>query len=495
VRKATQSYLLTKIRFRIRKHTTLMIRVLGLMGASIKYGAILGLIDPTRRAIGKKDVPDSPTRVRQFFETIGGSFLKLGQIMALQPDLVPPKYCDALFDLMDRIPPFDRPTANQIFKEETGLELEEVFEDFPAKPIATASIGQVYRATLDDEVVAVKIQRPEAETNLNCDIQIASLLIAFISKFSVKTLYWLVEPISEFIHWSREELDFRHEGRYTQKAYENAQGELFEHVPRVYWKFTSRRTLVIEFLNGITVSEFLRRRDSGDASTEELAPPGYNGTQYCTHIVENFLGGAFNCGLFHADLHPGNLMILPNNVVGYIDFGITGILSNYSRTNLVALTLAYAQGNVDEMLKTFVRLSTVTGSSNLKTLEDGLKRRSLLWFGDRGGEPVGITEMMLDWLALSKQSEVWPQRDVIKYIRCSVVMDGLVKRVDPNFDVGAALALTASKHLETGLRRKLFSYERLFEAASHSSQFAMGGPGSLRTALDNLTQAINPSTS
>jgi predicted unusual protein kinase regulating ubiquinone biosynthesis (AarF/ABC1/UbiB family) len=97
---------------------------------------------------------------------------------------------------------------------------------------------------------------------------------------------------------------------------------------------------------------------------------------------------------------------------------------------------------------------------------------------------------MLDWLNLSKESDVWPQRDVIKYIRCSVVMDGLIKRLDPDFDVGAALAKAAHGHLEASVRRNVFSYERVFEALSSGSELVMAGPTALRTAVNNVAKAL-----
>lgn len=411
--------------------------------------------------------------------------------MALQPDLIPVEYCDGLMDLMDRIPPFDYETAERIFQEESGKKLLDVFERVETTQLATASIGQVYVAYLNGRKVAIKLQRPEAESLVTSDVRVSSFLVRIIKTLSVKPLYWMLEPLSEFIRWSREELDFQYEGRYTQQALENSRGEAFEKVPKVYWEWTSRRALVIEFLEGITVIDYLRKRNDQEVDQSSILPEGYCSGDFCNHIVENFLGGAFNCGLFHADLHPGNLMIMENSMVGYIDFGITGILSDYSRTNLIGLTLAYAQGDIDQMLKSFTRVSTITSGSDLNKLELGLRRRAEVWYKKESGKSTSITSMMLDWLNLSKESEVWPQRDVIKYIRCSVVMDGLIKRLDPDFDIGAALATAARQHLEAGVRRNLFSYERVFEAFSNSNDLVCGGPSTLRTAVTNLAQAMD----
>ena len=466
-------------------------RILQISRVSLKFLFLVFIADPLRRRITKSVPPTRPVRLRQFFESIGGSFLKLGQMVALQPDLIPVEFCDELLDLMDRIPPFDYKTAERIFYEETGKQLLEVFDRVDPKPLATASIGQVHVAFLKDKKVAIKLQRPEAESLVTSDVRVASTLVRFISTMSVKPLYWMLEPLSEFIRWSREELDFQFEARYIQQALENARGEPFEKVPTVHWEWTSRRALVIEFLEGITVLDYLRKREEKGIDQASTLPEGYCSPDFCTHVIENFLGGAFNCGLFHADLHPGNLMIMRNSTVGYIDFGITGILSDYSRANLIGLTLAYAQGDIEQMLKFFIRVSTITPGSDLNKLELGLRRRAEFWYQKTSGKAPSITSMMLDWLNLSKESEVWPQRDVIKYIRCSVVMDGLIKRLDPNFDIGAALATAARGHLEAGLRRNIFSYERVFEAFASSSELVSGGPSALRTAVTNLARAMD----
>ena len=483
-------YHLKRLNIKVRHNGTLVVRMIQLARVASKYLFVVFLMDRLRRRFGKSDPPSRPVRLREFFEEIGGSFLKLGQVMALQPDLIPVEFCDELFGLLDRIPPFNFETTERIFREDTGRELLDVFEEIERVPLATASIGQVYVAKLDGSKVALKVQRPKAESLVTSDVRVAAFSVRVIRLLSIRSLYWLLEPMSEFIRWSREELDFCYEGRYTQKVRDNARGEFYEKVPEVFWEFTTRRVLVLEFLEGITVIDFLRKREEEGADLKDLLPPGYSSSDFCTHIVENFLGGAFNCGLFHADLHPGNLMIMHDSVVGYIDFGITGILSDYSRSNLIALTLAYAQGNIDQMLKTFVRVSSLTKDSDLEKLDRGLRRRSQHWYGKEGGEESSITGMMLDWLNLSKESDVWPQRDVIKYIRCSVVMDGLIKRLDPDFDVGAALAKAAHGHLEASVRRNVFSYERVFEALSSGSELVMAGPTALRTAVNNVAKAL-----
>ena len=125
-------------------------------------------------------------------------------------------------------------------------------------------------------------------------------------------------------------------------------------MPEVFWDLTTRRTLVIEFLPGMTVLDYLRALGAGDEWTaHQLRASGFDPNRFARHIIDNFLGDAFQYGVFHADLHPANLLVLPGDVVGYVDFGITGVLSRYSRRHLVAMTLAYTRADVDGMADAF----------------------------------------------------------------------------------------------------------------------------------------------
>src|SRR6185436_8217540 len=158
----------------------------------------------------------------------------------------------------------------------------------------------------------------------------------------------MLEPMTEFVGWTREELDYRNEARYSERLRALSVGNPIQHVPRVYGELTTRRVLVAEFLEGVTLLDYLRARERGDeVLLQRLKAAGFDGRRFAANIIDNFLGDAFRHGVYHADLHPANLMILPGNVVGYIDFGITGVLSPYSRRHLVLMTLGLAQGDME----------------------------------------------------------------------------------------------------------------------------------------------------
>ncbi|HET9711136.1 MAG TPA: AarF/UbiB family protein, partial [Pyrinomonadaceae bacterium] len=163
-----------------------------------------------------------PARLREALEELGGSFIKFGQMLALQPDILSLEYCNGLFDLLDRITPFDYADVEQIFVEEFGKAPSETFDSFERFPIATASIGQVHVAYLEGRKVAVKVQRPRVETDFAGDIRLMAAAMTLIKRLRVRSLYWMLEPTNEFLAWTHEELDYRYEARYMERLRRNA---------------------------------------------------------------------------------------------------------------------------------------------------------------------------------------------------------------------------------------------------------------------------------
>ena len=420
-----------------------------------------------------------PRRLRLFFEELGGTFIKFGQMLALQPDILSLEYCNELFDLLDRCTPFDYAQVERIFIEETGKTPSAIFDSFEMQPLATASIGQVHVGYLGGRKVAIKVQRPSVDTDFAGDIRLMLATINLIKRLRLRFIYWMIEPISEFVGWTKEELDYRCEARYMEQLRRNARNNLHERVPEVIRAYTTRRILVTEFFEGETVLAYLRALEMNDELMfRRLKSSGFDAHQVARHIIDNFLGDAFQHGIFHADLHPANLMILPGNVVGYVDFGITGVISRYSRQNLVALTLAYTRGDLDGMCEAFFKVSAIDRDSDTQRFRNGLKRLADGWYemsGTRRRLRKNFTLVMLDMLRLSRATSIWPERDVIKYIRSSIAIDGLITRFAPGFDVGHHLEVVCDSYLKWQIRKSLFAYNTLVGWATSSEHMMRDG--------------------
>jgi ubiquinone biosynthesis protein len=420
-----------------------------------------------------------PERLRMVFEEVGGTFIKLGQMLALQPDILPLAYCNALLKLLDRITPFGFEETEKTFIEQFGRRPTEIFAHFDPQPLATASIGQVYVAYLGERKVAVKVQRPSVKDDFAGDIRLMTGMIRLVQGLRVKPLYWMIEPLSEFVTWTREELDFRCEARYMERLRLNAHDNAQEYIPAVFWDYTTHCILTLEFLEGMTLLNYMRAVEAGDELTlQRLQKQGFDREQFAQNIVDNFLHDAFQHGMFHADLHPANLMILPNSIVGYIDFGITGVISSYMRQHLVALTLAYARGDLDGMFAAFFKVSALDAHADTEGFRRGLQTLSGEWYTMEGKQRrllKNITLVMLDLLKLSRQTGIWPERDVIKYIRSAIAIDGLITRFAPTFDVGQYLEMICNRYLTWHGRQELFAFDALVDWSSANAHLLHDG--------------------
>lgn len=441
-------------------------------------------------------VLSGPRRLRIAIEEMGGTFIKFGQMLALQPDILPFAYCRELADLLDRIAPFDYRFVERAFLEDLEKTPHEIFDVFDAKPISTASIGQVYAAWLDGRKLAVKVRRPAVETEFAGDVRLMTAAIRFIRVLHLKPLYWMIDPMSEFVSWTNEELDYRYEARYMGQLRSHAQDNHRERVPAVYWKYTTHRILVAEFLEGATVLSFLRALESGDhVGVYTLKNRGFEPETFARHIIDNFLGDAFRHGMFHADLHPANLLILPGNIVGYVDFGITGVLSHYSRQHLIEMTLAYTRGDLDGMAEAFFRVTEMTEASDVAGFHQGLRDYAREWYETQGQKSrlkKNFTLVMLDMLLLSRKTNIWPERDVIKYIRSSIAIDGLITRFAPGFDVGHYLETVCSQFLKAQMWTLTTSPDHMMAMTRASGNLLRDGAHRAGRFLQRLTSGDLP---
>lgn len=433
-----------------------------------------------------------PQRLRVMFEDVGGTFLKFGQMLALQPDILSIEYCNELFNLLDRVKPFSYDDVERIFAEEFGKKPEEIFDYIERKPLATASIGQVHVGYIAGRKCAVKVQRPMVEIDFAGDIRLMSAMIRLIETLRLRALYWVIEPMSEFVTWTKEELDYRSEARYMQQLRQNSSDNSNERVPEIFWDYTTRRTIVMEFFEGVTLLSYLRALETGDEVLQgRLAAKGFNPNATAQNIIDNFLGDVFRHGIFHADLHPANLMILENNVVGYIDFGITGTISRYSRQNLIALTLAYTRGDLDGMCEAFFKVSVTEDENSIERFKRGLQKLSASWYEVEGRERhlrKNFTLVMLDMLRLSRSAGVWPERDVIKYIRSAIAIDGLITRFAPAFDLSKHLQKVCGEQLRWNARQALLTYDSLLNWAIANGRVMREGPFKITEIMRRLME-------
>jgi ubiquinone biosynthesis protein len=443
--------------------------------------------------------PTGPERLRISLEEMSGSFLKFGQILSLQVDTLPRAYCDALLDLLDRVPPFAAEKVREVFLEELGELPERLYREFDYSPIASASIGQVHEASLSDgSRVAVKVQRPGIREVFTRDAALMHAFVKLVFFLRLKTLYFMRDPVREFNEWIQDELDYRTEAHYAGLLERNSRQTPSECVPGIRWDLTTRRVLTMDFLEGYSVREYLRIRERGDEERiRDLRNIGFDPSVFVSNVIRNFVSDALRFGVFHADLHPANLVILADNRVGYVDFGIVGQLPPEARRKIIQMTLGYVRGQNDEIFSSFLAVSEITPHADLEGFRRELERLSRNWYREPvvAGVPQfgrSLTILMIDLLTLCRSFGVLPKREMIKYIRSLFLADGLVSRLAPGLDYGPHLEELCEEYVITEAQRKFMSTRAALPLLADIAGWLQSGPGGLLKSLDLLERRQLP---
>jgi len=281
--------------------------------------------------------------LRESLEELGPTFVKFGQLLSTRPDIVPPDIVQELRKLQDDVRPFPYEQAERVVEEELGNSIERLFLDFEATPVAAASIGQVHKATLPNgKPVAVKVQRPDAARQIEADL-VLLYQAAKLVKERVRVLDFIDARllIDEFARQIRQELDYRLEARNAQAFHRNFAGDPHVLVPKVHWTYTRARVLTLEWLEGTQLADV----DTLGLSLEERREIAYLTT-------ETWMTMIFRHGFFHGDPHPANVLVMEEaGVIGLVDFGSAGKLSDDDMTKLTRLFIDAAAENVDMLPK------------------------------------------------------------------------------------------------------------------------------------------------
>lgn len=249
---------------------------------------------------------------------LGPTFIKIGQSMGTRADLLPLPFVVALGELQDNVPPFPNEIAFARIEKELGLKINDVYKEFELEPVAAASLGQVYRARLHTgEEVAVKVQRPNLEATIKGDLQILRKVANFAERYPQlnENADWsgMLREFNETIH---EEMDYAAEGRNAERFRDSFRNWSNVHVPRIYWNATTSKVITMEYIHGTKVTDLEKLR-SRDVSPEKIN----------RLLIRTYLKQLLEDGFFHADPHPGNLLVMPDGRLAFFDFGMVGRIS------------------------------------------------------------------------------------------------------------------------------------------------------------------------
>jgi Predicted unusual protein kinase len=301
------------------------------------------------RYSGKRKPPVSLSQhLRSALERLGPTFIKFGQLLSLRSDIIPPDYVRELQKLQSNAAPFPFDEVKKIIRDELGRPVKDVFKEFDPKPFAAASLSQVHRARLRDNTeVAVKVQRPHLRPIIENDIHILFFLASLAEKH-IREIRHLrpVQFIKEFSEWTMRELDFSIEAGNAERFRENFGGDERFYFPEVYWDYTTKRVLTMEFIHGVDLSDAVKIKKIGD-----------DPRMLALHGLELGLRQLFIHGFFQADPHPGNFFALKNNVLCLYDFGMVGYLDRAMRDKLANVFISFVDRDTDVTIEKMIELS------------------------------------------------------------------------------------------------------------------------------------------
>lgn len=364
-------------------------------------------------------------RLRLSFEELGPTFIKLGQIMSTRPDLLPREIIHEMEKLQDAVAPFSISDVKQVIEFELGDKLENIFREFKEEPIAAASIGQVHRAKLlSGKDVVVKVQRPNIEKNIELDLGILKDLADFIdNRTKLGKLYSFSKMAEEFETTITNELDFRLEGENAETFKVNFKDEANVIVPDISWIHTTSRVLTMDEIKGTSLKNF-----------EALDQLGLDKEIIARNLANSVLYQILRDGFFHGDPHPGNIMVLENNKIAFLDFGMIGQLSPHRKNQFLKMLMGITLKDSKLIIQAIVELDAISNSINMRKLEKDIDRLRDQVLSVPLSE-IKIGEVFNEIFDLAFTYNMMIPGEFTMLAKSLITLEGLVEKLDPDLNI------------------------------------------------------------
>ncbi|HIK32813.1 MAG TPA: AarF/ABC1/UbiB kinase family protein [Oscillatoriales cyanobacterium M59_W2019_021] len=399
------------------------------------YGRFLGIVLPLahfflslwwdrQRNRVKANEGRRAVQLRELLTRLGPAYIKIGQALSTRPDVVPPLYLEELGKLQDQLPPFPNEVAFRFIEEELGAPPQEIYAELSERPLAAASLGQVYKGKLKTgETVAVKVQRPDLREQVTLDMYLLRSIAIWAQQNIKRVRSDLVGIMDEFAERIFEEMDYNQEARNAE-LFAKLYGHLKDiYVPKIYREYTRRRVLTMEWIDGVKLTDLEKiRAQNIDAS-------------YLVEVgVQCSLRQLLEHGFFHADPHPGNLLATPAGKLAYLDFGMMSTIKPYQRYGLIEAVVHLVNRDFEGLAKDYVKLEFLTPETDLTPIVPALANV----FSNALGASVAELNFKSITDQLSELMYEYPFRVPAYYaliIRSLVTLEGIAINVDPNFKV------------------------------------------------------------
>ncbi len=470
-------------------------RLAKIIRVSVRYGLdeiIMGHLAPTPAArflsgalFWRNLSTPRAVRLRLALQELGPIFVKFGQVLSTRRDLMPPDIADELALLQDRVPPFDSDLAILQVTHELGAHPDELFASFERTPVASASIAQVHFALLKDGTeVAVKVLRPGMKKSISQDLALMQIAASWIERFwpdgrRLKPR----EVVAEFDKHLHDELDLMREAANASQLRRNFAGSDLLMVPEMYWDYCAKGVIVMERMDGIPISQ-----------AERLTAAGVDLKKIAREGVEIFFTQVFRDGFFHADMHPGNIMvsIAPETFGRYIalDFGIVGTLTDYDKDYLSQNFLAFFRRDYKRVAEAHIESGWAPPNTRIDELESAVRACCEPIF-DRPLRDISFGQVLLRLFQTSRRFNIEVQPQLVLLQKTLLNIEGLGRQLDPDLD----LWKTAKPHLERWMAEQIgwrgFA-ERLRAEAPRYSHYLPQLPRLLHQALEAQVETLKP---
>ncbi len=362
--------------------------------------------------------------VYYFLKFSGPPFIKLGQMLSVRPDLVGPKLATTLSAFQDRLKPCSDSNLKKTLNQEFGKNFSEIFSDFDFNAVASASIAQVHKAKLKDgKVVAVKILRPQIAQIIARDIATLKLSIKFLaifSKFLAKSLTDIADLLSEV---SKSELDLLHEAANASRLKEDLSEVKGFYVPEIFWKFSTSKILVLEWLEGIPFS-----------NKEAIANSAFDKKQIAQNLVISYFTQVYVHGFFHADMHPGNLFLLKNGDIGVVDFGIVGRIDKKTRLAVAEILIGFLHKDYQRVAQIHIDAGLVPPDTKVDNLALSCRKIGETIVGSNVKD-VSVAKLLSNLITMTRDYKMVTRPELLLLQKTLLLVEGVGVTLDPELNI------------------------------------------------------------
>ena len=364
-------------------------------------------------------------RLRMAMEELGPTFIKLGQLLSTRPDVLDQEFIEEFSKLQDEVPAVTLDQVKTQIQRELGYPADELFAEFSEQPIAAASIAQVHRGKLrSGEEVVFKVRRPGITRVVETDIDVL-MGLAYLIEQHVPTvaLYDPVGLVKEFRRSITREMNFTREGHTVERFASNFADSTTVYIPKIFWDYSGEIVLTMEYVPGIKISQL-----------EKLRAQGYDLKEIAKRGADAFLQQVLDYGLFHADPHPGNIFVLPDQIICMIDFGMVGRLGQDLKEQLLDLLQALLERDVDRIISQLLYSGELTDTADLKNLRRDL-HDFIEDYYDLVLQDIKIGRLFSEFIEILTHHRIHFPPDYMMLAKALVVMEGVGRQLDPDFNM------------------------------------------------------------